>query len=307
MNVFKGVCAFLNTTDGGTLYLGVNDLGYVSGIEGEITHLQSITYGSYKGVDGLMRYITDQAKLFFDIDVVANIKIRPMYDNKVLALEIAPYEFGIVKLDEIAYLRVNAESVAITDAAIQRISSRKKLATVAKNSTIEDLSKAIRSQHCVILHNYQSSNSGVVRDRKVEVFDFTENGASIWCYDLEKSEVRLFNIARIGYVEVTRQSWSNQDKHKCGNIDVFNMTGNTAIEVCLRLNLRAKNLLEEEYPRAKNCVVKDGNSSWLLTTQVYNIAGVARFYIGLANSIEIINAPELKEYVKDYCNKYLVK
>lgn len=305
INVFKGVCAFLNTTDGGTLFLGVNDLGYVQGIESEIAYLQTITCGNYKGIDGYMRYITDQAKQFFDIDVVANIKIRPMYDNKVLALEIAPYEFGIVKLDDIAYLRVNAESVAINEAAVLRISSRKKLTTVAKNSTVEELSKAIRSQHCVILHNYQSSNSGNIRDRKVEVFDFTENGSSVWCYDLEKRDVRLFNIARIGYVEVTKQSWANQDKHKCGKIDIFNMTGSTAIDICLRLNLRAKNLLIEEFPRSKEYIVKENNNSWLLTATVYNIAGVARFYMGLANSIQIIRAPELTAYIKEYCTAYL--
>jgi predicted DNA-binding transcriptional regulator YafY len=299
------VCAFLNTTDGGTLYLGVNDLGYVQGIEGEIAYLQTITCGNYKGIDGYMRYITDQAKQFFDIDVVANIKIRPMYDNKVLALEISPYEFGIVKLEDVAYLRVNAESVAINEAAELRISSRKKLTTVTKNSTIENLSKAIRTQHCVVLHNYQSSNSGNIRDRMVEVFDFTENGVSVWCYDLEKKDVRLFNIARIGYVEVTKQSWINQDKHKCGNIDIFNMTGNNSIDVCLRLNLRAKNLLIEEFPRAKDCIVKENSSSWLLNTQVYNIAGVARFYMGLANSIQIVRAPELTAYIKEYCKTYL--
>lgn len=308
INVFKGVCAFLNTTDGGTLYLGVNDLGYVQGIESDIAYLQTITCGNYKSIDGYMRYITDQAKQFFDIDVVANMKIRPMYDNNVLALEIAPYEFGIVKLEDIAYLRVNAESVMISESAIQRISSRKKLTAVTKNSTIEELSKAIHAQYCVVLHNYQSSNSGNIRNRRVEVFDFTENGSSIWCYDLEKNEVRLFNIARIGYVEATKQPWANEEKHKCGNIDVFNMTGNKAIDVCLRLNLRAKNLLIEEFPRAKDCIVKECNdNSWLLTTKVYNIAGVARFYMGLANSIQIVSAPELKEYVKEFCSNHLVK
>lgn len=305
INVFKGVCAFLNTTDGGTLYLGVNDLGYIQGIESEIAYLQTITYGNYKGLDGYMRYITDQAKKFFDIDVVANIKMRPMYDNMVLALEITPYEFGVVTLEDTAYLRVNAESVAISEAAIQRIVSRKKLVAIKKDSKAEELTKAIRSQHCVVLHSYQSSNSGDICDRLVEVFDVTDDGSAIWCYDLQKHDVRLFNIARIGYVEVLKERWTNQAKHKHGNIDIFNMTGNRAINVTLRLNLRAKNLLVDEYPRSKEFIVKENNNSWLLTTQVYNLAGVARFYIGLANSIEIVSCPELVDYVKEYCKTYL--
>lgn len=306
INVFKGVCAFLNTTDGGTLYLGVNDLGYVKGIDDEIKYLQSITYGNYNGVDGYMRYITDQAKEFFDIDVVANIKMHPMYDNKVIALEIAPYELGIVKLEDVAYLRVNAESLAVNESAIQRISVRKNLGGTKKNSTVEELSKAIRSKQCVVLRNYQSSNSNSVCDRKVEVFDFTENGRSIWCYDLDNNEVRLFNIARIGYVEMTKQVWSHQAMHKPGPIDIFNMTGSTPVDVCLRLNLRAKNLLLEEFPRSKEFISKERDNSWLLTTQVYNVAGVARFYMGLANSIQIVNAPELKAYVKEYIKSNLM-
>lgn len=305
MTIFKGVCAFLNTTDGGTLYLGVNDLGYVQGVDDDIKYLQTITYGNYKGVDGYMRYITDQAKEYFDIDVVANIKMHPMYENKVIALEIAPYEFGIVKLEDVAYLRVNSESLPVNESTSQRISARKNLSGTKKNSTVEELSKAIRSKQCVVLRNYQSSNSNNVRDRRVEVFDFTENGGSVWCYDLDNDDIRLFNIARIGYVEVTKQAWTHQNKHKPGPIDIFNMTGSTPISICLRLNLRAKNLLVEEYPRSKEFITKERDNSWLLTTTVYNVAGVARFYMGLANSIQIVSAPELKTYVAEYCKQYL--
>ena len=85
------------------------------------------------------------------------------------------------------------------------------------------------------------------------------------------------------------------------------MTGSAAFDICLRLNLRAKNLLIEEFPRSKEYIVKENNNSWLLTVKVYNIAGVARFYMGLANSIQIVSAPELKEYVKEFCSNHLVK
>ena len=35
----RGVCAFLNSTTGGNLYIGVNDQGYVSGIENDMKYL----------------------------------------------------------------------------------------------------------------------------------------------------------------------------------------------------------------------------------------------------------------------------
>ena len=307
INIFKGICAFLNTTDGGTLYIGVNDLGYIKGIDAEIAHLQTITYGNYKGVDGYMRYITDQAKQFFDIDIVTNIKTHPMYNNQVIAIEVTPYEFGIVRLENTAYLRVNGESIAISESTVQRIAARKSIPIHKADSTIGYLSNAIRNQKCVVLHNYHSANSGTIKDRTVEVFDFTDDGKYIWCYDLDKRAIRVFDIARIGYVENTQIAWKNQHLHKCGSIDIFNMTGSTAFNICLRLNLRAKNLLIDEFPKAEAFVIKENDNSWLLTTEVYNISGVARFYLGLANSIDIINAPELVEYVKTYCSTYLTK
>ena len=305
INIFKGVCAFLNTVEGGTLYIGVNDLGYVQGIDSEIAYLQSITYSNYKGIDGYMRYITDEARKYFDIDVVTNIKTRPMYDNKVVALEVTPYECGIVKLEDRAYLRINGESVAINEAAIQRISSRKNISAIKQNPTIERLSLAVRSERRAVLHNYQSSNSGRISDRVVEVFDFTDDGSSIWCYDVDQRAVRLFNIARIGYVEITAQGWAYQQYHVRGKVDIFKMTGDHTYNICLRLNLRAKNLLVEEFPKAKDAIVNEGNGNWLFTTDVYNLAGVARFYIGLANSIQIVNAPELQAYIKEYVRQYL--
>ena len=40
LNVFRGVCAFLNSTTGGTLYIGVNDQGYVVGIDNDMKYLR---------------------------------------------------------------------------------------------------------------------------------------------------------------------------------------------------------------------------------------------------------------------------
>ena len=64
--------------------------------------------------------------------------------------------------------------------------------------------------------------------------------------------------------------------------------------------MKLKHIIE-----AKDAIVNEGNGNWLFTTDVYNLAGVARFYIGLANSIQIVNAPELQAYVKEYVKQYL--
>ena len=64
------------------------------------------------------------------------------------------------------------------------------------------------------------------------------------------------------------------------------------IERMLRLGLRAKNLLLEEYPLAAKEITRKG-AYWILETGVYDYAGVCRFYCGLADDIEIVGSPEL--------------
>ena len=83
------------------------------------------------------------------------------------------------------------------------------------------------------------------------------------------------------------------------------MTGSSVYNISLRLNMRAKNLLLDEYPQAKDYLVKESDDAWILCAEVYNLAGVARFYMGLANSIEIIDGTELKSYVADFCKEHL--
>jgi hypothetical protein len=76
--------------------------------------------------------------------------------------------------------------------------------------------------------------------------------------------------------------------------------------VKLQLSLRAKNVLVEEYPEAeKDLIPTDNDDIWMLDTQVYRMEGVGRFYIGLAGEIEIIDAPQLKEYAIHYTKTHI--
>lgn len=308
-NIFKGVCAFLNSMEGGTLYLGVNDLGYVKGIKEDIDYLENHVIGDYTGVDGLMRYITDEMLKVFDVDVIERVKISAIYDDNVLAFKIQPYEYGLVKFNDKIYLRVNSESIDISNNAIakSRIEERKqkllqneedkdpKLREIKKQ--VED---AISQKKQVILHNYCSSSSGSKKNRKVEIFRFYPERQLIMCYDVDNNGVRSFKITRIGgYIEILDCSWEHESAHKELKIDVFHMSGIEPIPICLRLNLRAKNLLIEEFPQSKDSLIRESDDSWLFDTEIYKINGLARFYMGLVDDIEIISAPGLKEYMQE--------
>lgn len=118
-NIFKALCGFLNTQAGGTLYIGVSDLGYVIGLEADMTYLKMTTIDSY------MRFIQDEAKKFFDQDELALFQMKPMYDDKVLSIKVDPYENGIVEMDGTAYIRINNETLVMTDKMKKQIRAKK--------------------------------------------------------------------------------------------------------------------------------------------------------------------------------------
>ena len=170
----------------------------------------------------------------------------------------------------------------------------------SKNAAnVQALGNAMKDRKTVILKDYSSSSSGTVRDRVVEPFEFTNNHIDIWAYDCEKKDVRLFKIARIGWVDILTIDWQHEDEHDKGYLDAFRMQGKTQTHVRLEMTLRARNLLCEEFPLAAPDVTeKDGK--FIFDSMVTHVEGVGRFVIGLANDIKITDSPELSAYVRNY-------
>jgi predicted DNA-binding transcriptional regulator YafY len=186
--------------------------------------------------------------------------------------------------------------------------ARKVFTNEDRAAALSRLQHALTQKKCVVLHDYASSNSGKVSDRFVEAYDVRPEDGLVICYDRRKFATRVFNINRIGYVEIKEdEPWKYPASHDKIEVDVFHMTGEKPIHVSLQLDLMAKNLLIEEFPRAKNCIKphKGDDNVWYFDTEVYQLEGVGRFYMGLANHIKILDAPELKQYVIDFIKKYL--
>ena len=301
MNVLKGVCAFLNSTTGGVLYLGVNDQGYVTGVENDMKFLKQTSIDSY------LRYIQDTAKKHFGIDTLPYLRIEPLYDNQVVAIHVDPHPYRVVELNNTAYLRVNAESREMPETMRQHLIASKVFTKKNQAAAISMLQHACSQKKCVELHNYASSNSGKVADRTVEAYDVRPDDGLVVCYDCKKLECSVFKINRIGYVEILDEPWSHMAVHKKINVDVFHMSGTKAIPVSLQLDLMAKNLLIEEFPSAKDCIKphKGDNNIWYFDTDVYQMEGLGRFYLGLANHIKILHCPELEQYVATFVKENL--
>ena len=178
--------------------------------------------------------------------------------------------------------------------------SIKEYSGTSKNAAnVQALGNAMKDRKTVILKDYSSSSSGTVRDRVVEPFEFTNNHIDIWAYDCEKKDVRLFKIARIGWVDILPIDWQHGDEHDKGYLDAFRMQGKTQTHVRLEMTLRARNLLCEEFPLAiPDVTEKDGK--FFFDSMVTHMEGVGRFVIGLMGDIRVLDSPELVAYINDY-------
>ena len=169
-------------------------------------------------------------------------------------------------------------------------------------ANVQALSQAMKDRKKVVLKSYASSNSGIVRDRLVEPFSFTNNHVDVWAYDIENRENRLFKIPRIEWVDIIPEEWSFEDQHHRSPIDAFHMCGDTKIHVRLKMSLLARNLLCEEFPLAEQDVRQEGDS-WIFDADVCALEGVGRFVCGLLQEVRILEGDELKQYVKEYIER----
>jgi len=305
-NIFRDVCSFLNTSLGGTLYLGVNDLGYINGLEVEMENLKKKAGNAYSGIDGYIRYIQDRARQYFDLDVIAHLKIEPLYDNQVVAISIEPYGYSVVEFMEVPYIRINSESVRMTQALRREIEGQRLLSAREKTANITSILDAIKDKRQMTFHNYSSSSSGEIKDYSVEPFALTGTHSHVWCYDLTDKICKQFKISRIGNAQILQDGWQHESEHHKDKTDVFHMSGKKAWPVTLDIDLMAKNLLVEEYPETETLVKPSLNEAdrWILDTEVYSFAGITRFYVGLAEHIRIVSdSPELKKSIEDYLKK----
>ena len=218
--------------------------------------------------------------------------------------------------EEAVILRRAIESIDDTNLLKQNL--KRKLYSVYDSGTLADtivkgqnssnvhaLIEAMENRQQVVLHNYQSSHS--IRDRHVEPFAFTTNYVNIWCYDIDNKCCKIFKTARIGSVEISGNGWQYSELHKENYIDIFRMIAapnSNLIEVKLKLGRLSYNLLMEEYPLAERYISQVDNDHWMLDTAVANLQGVGRFVVGLMDDIEIIDSPELKEFLVNYIKQY---
>jgi len=173
--------------------------------------------------------------------------------------------------------------------------------TVVKSKNINNVNRiieAIEGEKMVELNNYSSAHSHNITNRTVEPFAFTTNYVQVWAYEPKSGKNKLFKLSRIAEVNLLEKKWKNKQKHNAGFIDIFRISSNSQTRVKLKLSLRAATLLMEEYPLSEEKLIKITDNNWVLDAQVCSYEGIGRFVMGLLSEIEIIDTPELLEFVK---------
>lgn len=166
------------------------------------------------------------------------------------------------------------------------------------SENIHQIIEAIKTKRQILLREYKSANSSVIRDRLAEPVSFTTNFVSLWCYEPESRQNKLFKTARIKKVEIYDKNWQFEEFHKEGEVDVFRISSLESFPVKLRLSLRAANLLCEEYPLADKYIVSDNGRKYIFSANVCGYEGVGRFVLGLPGEVEVLETGEFKRYLR---------
>ena len=168
------------------------------------------------------------------------------------------------------------------------------------------LLEASKEKKVVILHGYESNRRNRVCVRKVEPFDFCWYFNWLWAYDLELKQNVLFRVTQIGEVEITGEEWKEAKRHKRQSFDVFGYNGHQTQHVRLRLSMRAKNRLLDQYPMSIRAVSQiNGCSEWYFDARLCSYRAVARFYQAFCGEVEILEGEGLEDYAIECMEKQL--
>ena len=69
------------------------------------------------------------------------------------------------------------------------------------------------------------------------------------------------------------------------------------------LNLRARNLLTEEYPLSEKYIAETATNRFLFKAPVAKYEGPGRFVLGIAEDIKLLGDDGFLEFVKEKINK----
>ncbi len=334
--VFEAVCGFLNS-DGGTVYIGVNDktgdpiISDNYGIKGDIRWLtenySSIDSQRYRqlghhipkadSLDHFVLFLNAEKEIYFKQSLQKNITIEVTEDQDAIRITVSPSQYEIAFLykdlnreDGIAYMRDGNSTVPMTSHDMeQRLMSLKSIKK--EMGFIVKLQEAIDKKHKVILKDYASGNSGTIRDRFVVPVNLFYNDENVYCWDLEEAAFKQFRLSRIGSIETDIEDPVYSHAFEPREADIFRwINEDESYHIKIRMEVGARNYLIEEYSNAKNLseneLYEESDGKWILDTRLQGLGAMRRFFLGLADKIEILPTEDSEKLQNDI-RKYVAQ
>lgn len=288
----KVICSFLNT-DGGCLYIGKDDEGNVI-TDGGIHN--DMRFHKIKTVDSFARQLQDKIwSAFKNLKCHKSlISVQPdaEYPNDVVVVEVKECDSEVVYIQfdgkKQAFHRcgptsrpMNSDEIKIRANKLVQNRKVKNNPEYEKRSAIEN---AIENKQQVILKQYRSSRSNTIKDRLVEPVSIENNGAIVWCYEIETGMNKSFKLCRVKYVELKNDKWQYEKCHEVAKVDKFNWSAqgdyNEQVEFSIYVNIRLKNELLETFKGLKECDFQDYDGDFsVLNTYTYNLPIVASYFV----------------------------
>ena len=161
---------------------------------------------------------------------------------------------------------------------------------------IEKLSKAIQDKIQVKLLDYSSLNSNTDSTRLFEPITFTTNYTGVIGVDVQKApdEARIFNINRIGQVELLQKQQKFALEIEVQSIDAFGYKGEKLYDVELKLQRKAYSQLIQFYPQTKP-LVKGKTDDYIFAGKVYFSEYLLRFLLAFPDKAHILKPQALKD------------
>ena len=170
---------------------------------------------------------------------------------------------------------------------------------------IEKLSKAITEKLQVKLMNYSSLNSNTDTNRIFEAITFTTNYTGVIGVDVENApnESRIFNINRIGHVDLLQKNHEFASQIEVQSIDAFGYKGEKLHGIELNLKRKAYAQLIQFYPKSKP-LIKGKTNAYVFKAKVYFSENLFRFLMSFPDEVRIIKPASLQIALKEFTQTF---
>jgi len=166
---------------------------------------------------------------------------------------------------------------------------------------IEKLSKAISDKLQVKLINYSSLNSNTDSNRLFEPISFTPNYTGVVGVDVANApnESRIFNINRIGQVDIVQKSQRYAPSIEVQIIDCFGFKGENLHTVELHLQRKAYAQLIQFYPQSK-LLIKGKTNFYVFKAKVFFSENLLRFLLSFPDQVLVVKPIALLSKLKEF-------